>query len=124
MVFFVVAASLFPPGRFGDLDTLRKTTDAGAYLDYLHTSGYSFNAALISLLSRYIKQPPSLTSLQGSPVSAANYGSAGILPITWAYLALMGPDGLTAATKTAVLAANYLANALSDRYPVLYAGET
>lgn len=58
------------------------------------------------------------------PVSAANYGSAGILPITWAYLALMGPDGLTAATKTAVLAANYLAASLGDRYPVLYAGET
>ena len=44
-------------------------------------------------------------------MSAANYGSAGILPITWAYLALMGPDGPTAATKTAVLAANYLAAA-------------
>ena len=58
------------------------------------------------------------------PVSAANYGSAGILPITWAYLALMGPDGLTAATKNAVLAANYVAASLSDRYPVLYTGET
>jgi glycine dehydrogenase len=59
-----------------------------------------------------------------APVSAANYGSAGILPITWAYLALMGPDGLTAATKTAVLAANYLAASLADRYPVLYTGES
>ncbi|WP_029104994.1 aminomethyl-transferring glycine dehydrogenase [Mycobacterium sp. 360MFTsu5.1] len=58
------------------------------------------------------------------PVSAANYGSAGILPITWAYLALMGPEGLTAATKNAVLAANYLAASLTDRYPVLYKGET
>ncbi|MUL63056.1 glycine dehydrogenase (aminomethyl-transferring) [Mycobacterium sp. CBMA 234] len=58
------------------------------------------------------------------PVSAANYGSAGILPITWAYLALMGPDGLTAATKTAVLAANYLAISLGDRYPVLFTGES
>jgi glycine dehydrogenase len=59
-----------------------------------------------------------------APVSAAKYGSAGILPITWAYLALMGPDGLTAATKTAVLAANYLAAALTARYPVLYTGES
>ena len=59
-----------------------------------------------------------------APVSAANYGSAGILPITWAYLALMGPDGLTAATKAAVLAANYLAAALTHRYPVLYTGES
>ncbi|WKG06591.1 aminomethyl-transferring glycine dehydrogenase [Mycolicibacterium sp. HK-90] len=57
-----------------------------------------------------------------APVSAANYGSAGILPITWAYLALMGPDGLTAATKSAVLAANYLAHALTEHYPVLYTG--
>ncbi|MDH6194282.1 glycine dehydrogenase [Mycobacterium frederiksbergense] len=57
-----------------------------------------------------------------APVSAANYGSAGILPITWAYLALMGPDGLTAATMSAVLAANYLANALDQHYPVLYTG--
>ncbi|MCV7290405.1 aminomethyl-transferring glycine dehydrogenase [Mycolicibacterium wolinskyi] len=57
-----------------------------------------------------------------APVSAANYGSAGILPITWAYLALMGPDGLTAATKSAVLAANYLADALTEHYPVLYTG--
>lgn len=57
-----------------------------------------------------------------TPVSAANYGSAGILPITWAYLALMGPDGLTAATMSAVLAANYVANALNEHYPVLYTG--
>ena len=59
-----------------------------------------------------------------APVSAANYGSAGILPITWAYLALMGPDGLTAATKAAVLGANYLATSLAGHYPVLYTGET
>ena len=52
-----------------------------------------------------------------APVSAANYGSAGILPITWAYLALMGPDGLTAATKAAVLSANYLAAALGRPLP-------
>ncbi|MGV9798739.1 glycine dehydrogenase (aminomethyl-transferring), partial [Mycobacterium sp. NPDC003449] len=57
-----------------------------------------------------------------TPVSAANYGSAGILPITWAYLALMGPDGLTSATKTAVLSANYLATSLDAYYPVLYTG--
>ncbi|MDR3662668.1 MAG: aminomethyl-transferring glycine dehydrogenase [Mycobacterium sp.] len=59
-----------------------------------------------------------------APVSAANYGSAGILPITWAYLALMGPDGLTAATKAAVLAANYVATSLAGRYPVLYTGDS
>nr|WP_052033566.1 aminomethyl-transferring glycine dehydrogenase [Rhodococcus wratislaviensis] len=58
----------------------------------------------------------------GTPVSAANYGSAGILPITWAYLALMGPDGLTSATETAVLAANYVARSLGPHFPVLYTG--
>jgi glycine dehydrogenase len=58
----------------------------------------------------------------GSPVSAANYGSAGILPITWAYIALMGADGLASATKTAVLAANYVATRLRPYFPVLYTG--
>jgi glycine dehydrogenase len=56
------------------------------------------------------------------PVSAAPYGSAGILPIPWAYLRLMGPDGLTRATQVAVLAANYVAARLRDAYPVLYTG--
>jgi glycine dehydrogenase len=59
----------------------------------------------------------------GAPtISAAPWGSAGILPISWAYLRLMGPDGLTAATGTAVLAANYLAVRLREHFPVLYAG--
>jgi len=56
------------------------------------------------------------------PVSAAPWGSAGILPISWAYVALMGPDGLRRATETAVLAANYLATRLRDHFPVLYTG--
>jgi glycine dehydrogenase len=56
------------------------------------------------------------------PVSAAPYGSAGILPISWAYLRLMGPDGLTRATGVAVLAANYVAARLREHFPVLYAG--
>ena len=56
-------------------------------------------------------------------VSAAAHGSAGILPISWAYIRMMGPDGLAAATATAVLAANYVAARLREHYPVLYAGE-
>ena len=56
------------------------------------------------------------------PVSAAPYGSAGILPISWAYIRLMGADGLAKATAAAVLAANYVARRLRDSYPVLYAG--
>jgi len=55
-------------------------------------------------------------------IASAPYGSAGILPIPWAYLRMMGPDGLAEATGTAVLAANYLAARLRDHYPVLYAG--
>ncbi|MGH8869587.1 MAG: aminomethyl-transferring glycine dehydrogenase [Actinomycetes bacterium] len=56
------------------------------------------------------------------PVASAPYGSAGILPISWAYLRLMGPDGLARATGAAVLAANYLARRLAPHYPVLYTG--
>jgi glycine dehydrogenase len=56
------------------------------------------------------------------PVSAARFGSAGILPISWAYIALMGPDGLAQATAVAIASANYLATSLDPYYPVLYAG--
>ncbi|MCW2572990.1 MAG: gcvP, partial [Frankiales bacterium] len=56
------------------------------------------------------------------PVSAAPYGSAGILPISWAYVRLMGADGLTRATQMAVLNANYMAKRLQPHYPVLYTG--
>ena len=55
-------------------------------------------------------------------VSAAPYGSASILPISWMYIAMMGADGLKAATESAILAANYLARRLAPHYPVLYSG--
>ncbi len=55
-------------------------------------------------------------------VSAAPYGSASILPISWAYIRMMGPDGLRRATQTAILSANYIARRLSEHYPVLYTG--
>jgi glycine dehydrogenase len=72
-------------------------------------------------LSSPIQTPEELVR-QGAPVSAAPYGSAGILAISWAYIALMGHEGLTRATSTAVLAANYVAARLSDAFPVLYRG--
>src|SRR4051794_17887584 len=56
------------------------------------------------------------------PIAAAPFGSAGILPISWAYVRLMGPDGLQRATEVAILAANYVATRLRDAYPVLYTG--
>jgi len=56
------------------------------------------------------------------PVSAAPYGSAGILAISWAYIEMMGDAGLRRATETAVLAANYLARRLAPYYPILYTG--
>jgi len=56
-------------------------------------------------------------------VSAANYGSAGILPIPWMYLEMMGGQGLTDATTVAVVAANYIAARLDEHFPVLYRGE-
>jgi len=59
----------------------------------------------------------------GGPVSAAPYGSPSILPISWAYVRMMGAAGLARATAAAVLAANYVAVRLRDHFPVLYTGE-
>lgn len=59
----------------------------------------------------------------GGPVSAAPFGSPSILPISWAYVRMMGAEGLTRATARAVLAANYVASRLREHYPVLYSGE-
>ncbi|MGZ4519908.1 MAG: aminomethyl-transferring glycine dehydrogenase [Mycobacteriaceae bacterium] len=59
----------------------------------------------------------------GGAISAAPWGSASILPISWAYVRMMGPDGLRRATLTAVAAANYVARRLDEHFPVLYTGE-
>ena len=60
---------------------------------------------------------------EAGPVSAAAYGSASILPISYVYIALMGGPGLTRATQIAILNANYMANRLADHYPVLFRGK-
>ena len=57
------------------------------------------------------------------PISAAPYGSSSILTISWVYIALMGGDGLTLATKVAILSANYMAKRLEKYFPVLYTGK-
>ncbi|WP_114855054.1 aminomethyl-transferring glycine dehydrogenase [Brachybacterium sp. YJGR34] len=62
-------------------------------------------------------------SHDGAPVSQAPYGSPSILPITWTYIRLMGPEGLRHATASAVLAANYMAHRLAEAFETLYTGE-
>jgi glycine dehydrogenase len=57
------------------------------------------------------------------PISAAPWGSAGILPISWMYVTMMGRDGLLDATRVAILTANYIAARLAPHFPVLYTGQ-
>ncbi|GAA3072234.1 aminomethyl-transferring glycine dehydrogenase [Streptosporangium carneum] len=73
-------------------------------------------------LADYLPGHPLRDDSPVGPVSAAPYGSAGILPISWAYIRMMGADGLKAATEQAILSANYLARRLAPHYPVLYTG--
>ncbi|MFP6689202.1 MAG: aminomethyl-transferring glycine dehydrogenase, partial [Alphaproteobacteria bacterium] len=74
-------------------------------------------------LAPHLPGHPLAASTNSGPVSAAPWGSAGILPISWAYIAMMGRAGLKKATQTAILNANYLARKLNPHYPVLYRGE-
>lgn len=60
---------------------------------------------------------------QGAQVSAAPFGSAAILPISWMYMKMMGPVGLKRATQVAILNANIIAHRLKDKYPILFTGE-
>lgn len=59
---------------------------------------------------------------RGAAISAAPFGSASILPISWMYMRMMGADGLRKATQVAILSANYIAKKLKDQYPILYTG--
>ena len=77
---------------------------------------------LVPHLPNHPLRPEAGPETGSGPISAAPWGSAGILPISWAYIAMMGPEGLREATETAVLAANYVAKRLADHYPVLYSG--
>ncbi|MET0700282.1 MAG: aminomethyl-transferring glycine dehydrogenase [Mycobacterium sp.] len=80
--------------------------------------------AVRSHLAPFLPGHPLAAELpHGHPVSSAPYGSASILPITWAYIRMMGADGLRAATLTAIASANYIARRLDEYYPVLYTGE-
>ena len=83
--------------------------------------------AVAQHLSAYLPSHPLAPEMQSTEgvgsVSGAPWGSAGILPISWAYIAMMGADGLTHATKTAILSANYVAKRLSDHYDILFTGK-
>ena len=79
-------------------------------------------AHLAPFLPNHPLRPEAGPATGVGPVSAAPWGSAGILPIPWAYLTMMGSEGLTRATHVAILAANYVAARLAPHYPVLYTG--
>jgi len=80
--------------------------------------------AVRSHLAQFLPGHPLAEELpHGHPVSSAPYGSASILPITWAYIRMMGAAGLREATLTAIASANYIARRLDEYYPVLYTGE-
>ncbi|GAB3213130.1 aminomethyl-transferring glycine dehydrogenase [Marinactinospora endophytica] len=79
-------------------------------------------AHLAAFLPNHPAQPEAGPYTGVGPVSAAPFGSAGILPISWAYIRMMGERGLRAATEAAVLGANYIAKRLAAHYPVLYTG--
>lgn len=80
--------------------------------------------AVRSHLAPFLPGHPYAPELPGGhPVSSAPYGSASILPITWAYIRMMGAAGLRAASLTAIASANYIARRLDEYFPVLYAGE-
>jgi glycine dehydrogenase len=80
--------------------------------------------AVRSHLAPFLPGHPYASELpQGHPVSSAPYGSASILPISWAYIRMMGGDGLRAASLTAIASANYIARRLDEYFPVLYTGE-
>ncbi|OAH15534.1 aminomethyl-transferring glycine dehydrogenase [Streptomyces jeddahensis] len=79
-------------------------------------------AHLAPYLPNHPLQPAAGPATGVGPISAAPWGSAGILPISWAYVRLMGDEGLKRATQVAVLSANYIAKRLEPHYPVLYTG--
>ena len=78
--------------------------------------------AVRSHLAPFLPGHPLAAGSIAGPVSAAPFGSAGILPISWVYIALMGAEGLRAATAAAILNANYVATRLDASFPVLYTG--
>lgn len=80
-------------------------------------------AHLVDFLPSHPMHPEPQKRTGIGAISAAPYGSAGVLQIPWAYIAMMGAHGLAEATSVAVLSANYMARRLSEAYPILYTGQ-
>ncbi len=83
-----------------------------------HLAPYLPEHCVVEGVNPYAGAQPTIGS-----ISAAPWGSAGILPISWAYISLMGSAGLRLATEVAILNANYMAYRLEDHYPILYKGQ-
>ena len=78
--------------------------------------------AVADHLARFLPGDPLSDQSPVGPIAAAPCGSPSILPISWMYILMMGPDGLKRASQVAILNANYMAKRLADHYPVLYTG--
>ncbi len=116
-------AGLCAPGRFGgDVSHLNLHKTFGIP----HGGGgpgvgpLAVAAHLVPFLPGHRELPAAIRSI--GAVAAAPYGSAGILPIAWMYIRLLGREGLRAASEVAILNANYVARRLAPHYPVLYSG--
>jgi len=105
-------------GPIGVVSHLKEFLPTTEIADYGLQIAKSVSAANASLS---IRNPQS--KIRNLPVSAAPYGSASILPISWVYIALMGGAGLTRATQVAILSANYVAKKLEGQFDVLYKGK-
>lgn len=122
---FNALLGLAQPGRFGaDVShlNLHKTFAIPHGGGGPGVGPVAVRAHLAPFLPNHPLVPDAGPATSFGPVSAAPWGSAGILPISYAFIALLGPQ-LRLAAKTAVLSANYVARRLSPRYPILYTGE-
>jgi glycine dehydrogenase len=114
-------AGLCAPGRFGgDLSHLNLHKTFGMP----HGGGGPGVGPLAAAahLAPFLPGHRELPGATRGAVAAAPYGSAGILPIAWMYIALLGREGLRAASEVAILNANYVARRLAPHYPLLYSG--
>ncbi|MGH8704511.1 MAG: glycine dehydrogenase (aminomethyl-transferring), partial [Burkholderiales bacterium] len=114
-------AGLAQPGRFG-ADVSHLNLHKTFCIPHGGGGPGAGPIAVKAHLAPYLPGDPLAPGHAVGPVSAAKFGSAGILPVSWAYIALMGAAGLRRASEVAILNANYVAARLAAHYPVLYSG--